>query len=61
MVAVLKAGEKLAGVNTLKRKRQLREMVENINEGHSDDVFDSTPYRKRSRRAAVSYQPPLFH
>ena len=52
-VSVLKAGDKLAGVNTLKRKRQLRELVENLNEGHDDDFNDSMPLRKRSKRLEV--------
>ena len=50
---MLKAGDKLAGVNTLKRKRQLRELVENLNEGHDDDFNDSMPLRKRSKRLEV--------
>ena len=50
---VLNPGDKLAGAKTLKRKRQLRELVENFNAGHQDDFFDSTPYRKRAKRAPV--------
>ena len=53
MFLVLKPGDKLAGAKTLKRKRQLRELVENFNAGHQDDFFDSTPYRKRAKRAPV--------
>ena len=37
-----------AKVGTLKRKQQLRDIMENANEGYADNVFDSTPFRKYS-------------
>ena len=33
------------GKKTLKRKRQLKELIEHHNEGHEDDFFDATPNR----------------
>ena len=43
----------LGGVGTLKRKRQLRELVEKHNKDHNDDLFDSTPFKKRAKRTSV--------
>ena len=36
-----------AGKGTLKRKQQIRELIEQQNEGYEDDLFESTPYRKQ--------------
>ena len=34
---------------TIKRKRQLRELVHNLNEGYKEDLFDSTPFKSTSK------------
>ncbi|EDO48512.1 predicted protein [Nematostella vectensis] len=34
------------GVGTLKRKRQLRQLLEQQDDGYEDDIFDSTPFKK---------------
>ena len=39
----------LGGVGTLKRKQHLRELVDNHNKDHHDDVFDATPFKKRAK------------
>ncbi|XP_071159931.1 mis18-binding protein 1-like isoform X6 [Mytilus edulis] len=36
-----------AGKGTLKRKQQLRDLIEHHNDGYEDDLFDSTPYRNQ--------------
>ncbi|XP_064602489.1 mis18-binding protein 1-like [Liolophura sinensis] len=41
------------GVGTLKRKRELRELLEQHNEGYEDDYFDSTPMRKQTCKAPI--------
>ena len=33
------------GVGTMKRNRQLRELVDNFNKDYNDDYFDSTPLK----------------
>lgn len=43
-----------ANVGTLKRKQQLRDLLEQQNENYSDDLFDSTPYRL-TRKRKVTY------
>ena len=35
------------GKKTLKRKRQLQELMENYDDGYNDDLFESTPYRNK--------------
>ena len=40
-------------LRALKQPEQLRELVENLNEGHDDDFNDSMPLRKRSKRLEV--------
>lgn len=37
------------GAGTIKRKRQLRELVQNMNDGYSDDLFDSSPFKSASK------------
>ena len=54
-IAVLNATEITGGVGTLKRKRQLRELVENHEKGQTDDFFDATPFKKRSRCDKVCF------
>lgn len=40
--------EKLtAKVGTLARKRQLRDILEQQDDGYEDDLFDSTPFRNQ--------------
>ncbi|XP_045167447.2 mis18-binding protein 1-like isoform X2 [Mercenaria mercenaria] len=39
-----------ANVGTLKRKQQLKDLLEQQNENYSDDLFDSTPYRMTRKR-----------
>lgn len=34
------------GAGTLKRKRQLRDALEEMDNGYYDDVFESTPFKK---------------
>ncbi|XP_038077331.1 uncharacterized protein LOC119745180 [Patiria miniata] len=38
-----------AKVGTMKRKRQLRELVEQHSRGYEDDIFDSTPFKKQKK------------
>ncbi|XP_022101400.1 uncharacterized protein LOC110985020 [Acanthaster planci] len=38
-----------AKVGTMKRKRQLRDLVEQHNRGYEDDIFDSTPFKKQKK------------
>ena len=39
---------------TMKRKRQLRSALEHIDDDYSDDVFESTPMKKRMKRVKVN-------
>ena len=39
----------VGGVGTLKRKRHLRELVDNHNKDQHDDVLDATPHKKRAK------------
>ncbi len=34
------------GVGTMKRNRQLRDLVDNHNQNYEDDYFDSTPFKQ---------------
>ncbi|XP_033632158.1 uncharacterized protein LOC117293812 [Asterias rubens] len=38
-----------AKVGTMKRKRQLRDLVEQHNRGYEDDIFESTPFKKQKK------------
>ena len=38
-----------AKAGTMKRKRQLRDLVEQHNRGYEDDIFDSTPFKKQKK------------
>ena len=38
---------------TIKRKRQLRNALELMDAGYSDDIFDATPYKKKVRSVQV--------
>lgn len=40
---------------TMKRKRQLRSALEHIDDDYSDDVFESTPMKKRMKRVKFSF------
>ncbi len=42
-----------AKVGTMKRKRQLRNALEHLDKGYSDDIFDSTPFRKKVKSVSV--------
>ena len=39
----------------MKRKRQLREALEVIDRGYNDDIFDSTPFKKKMKRVPVGH------
>lgn len=34
------------GVGTIKRKREIRELLEEQDVGYEDDIFDSTPFKR---------------
>ena len=34
-------------VGTMKRKRQLRAVMEDMDKGYTDNIFDSTPFKKK--------------
>ena len=48
-----------AKTGTLKRKRQLRDALENLDSGYVDDIFDSTPFKKV--RKSVKVRLSLLH
>lgn len=41
-------------VGTLKRKRQLRSVLEGMDSGYVDDIFDSTPMKKKLKSVSVN-------
>ena len=41
------------GAGTLKRKRQLRDALEEMDNGYYDDVFESTPFKKFKKSVMV--------
>ena len=49
-----------AKTGTLKRKRQLRDALENLDSGYVDDIFDSTPFKKikKSVQVSINFSPP---
>lgn len=53
-VSAVPAGTISGGVGTLKRKRGLRDIMESLDKDHHDDIFDSTPHRKRLKHTNVS-------
>ena len=38
-----------AGIGTMKRKRQFRELLDNYNDAYNEDVFDSTPLKNKNK------------
>eukprot|EP00112_Aurelia_sp_Birch-Aquarium-sp1_P016858 Seg3854.1 transcript_id=Seg3854.1/GoldUCD/mRNA.D3Y31 product="Mis18-binding protein 1" protein_id=Seg3854.1/GoldUCD/D3Y31 len=40
---------------TLRRKKQVREFLEAQDQGYEDDIFDSTPYRNRSKNITLPF------
>ena len=44
---------------TMKRKRQLRNALEHLDQNYSDDMFESTPMQKRMRRVQVRWGESL--
>ena len=52
------------GAGTLKRKRQLRDALEEMDKDYYDDVFESTPFKKFKKsvmvRQCMSYFSRLF-
>ena len=42
-----------AKVGTIKRKRQIRNCLELMDRGYSDDLFESTPFKKRVKSVQV--------
>ena len=51
------ASESVTGVTgrvgTMKRKREIRAILENNDKGYEDDIFDSTPFKKQLTRFKV--------
>ena len=41
------------GAGTLKRKRQLRDALEEMDKDYYDDVFESTPFKKFKKSVTV--------
>ena len=35
------------GVGTIKRKREIRELLEQQDMNYEDDIFDATPFKKK--------------
>ena len=52
------------GVGTIKRKRELRELLEQQDVDYEDDIFDSTPFKRKKdlkvRRPSLS-KPNVFN
>ena len=49
---MLGVGDVTGGKGTMKRRQQLRQLMEvHDMEEHQDDVFDSTPFRKKTKSA----------
>lgn len=42
-----------ANVGTLKRKQQLKDLLEQQNDNYTDDIFDSTPFRNSRKRKVL--------
>ena len=42
-----------AKVGTIKRKRQVRDILDHLDQGHTDDWFGSTPFKKSKFRNKV--------
>ena len=59
MLAKPKVTKVTGGAGTLKRKRQLRDALEEMDKDYYDDVFESTPFKKFKKsvtvRQCVSY------
>ena len=36
-------------VGTLKRKQKIRDVLQQLDEGYEDDIFDSTPFKKMKK------------
>ena len=36
-------------VGTLKRKQMIRDVLQQLDEGYEDDIFDSTPFKKMKK------------
>ncbi|KXJ25768.1 Mis18-binding protein 1 [Exaiptasia diaphana] len=45
------------GVGTVKRKRELRDLIQQNNSGYYDDIFDSTPYKKSKTNFKITVDP----
>ena len=43
------------GAGTLKRKRQLRDALEELDKDYYDDIFESTPLKKFKKSVTVRY------
>lgn len=43
------------GMGTLKRKRQLRDTLEEMDKDYYDDIFESTPFKKFKKSVKVNY------
>ena len=48
------------GTGTLKRKRQLRDALEEMDKGYYDDIFDSTPFKKIKKSVTVRHFDMLY-
>lgn len=42
-------------VGTMKRKRQIRDALEQIDRDYTDDIFESTPFKKKVKRVQVGH------
>ena len=45
------------GVGTIKRKRELRELLEQQDVNYEDDIFDSTPFKKKKDLKVFCFLP----
>jgi len=45
------------GVGTIKRKRELRELLEQQDVNYEDDIFDSTPFKKKKDLKVLRFLP----
>ena len=45
------------GVGTIKRKRELRELLEQQDVNYEDDIFDSTPFKKKKDLKVFHFSP----
>ena len=49
--------EVTGGKGTLKRKRQIRELLQNHDAEYKDDLFDATPFKDRKKKVGYPLTP----